>query len=440
MLKELVKERLMAAADEIFALFERTIASYEEELSRTREKERHPQQPEAVCKTPFVLHNKDVRQPIGPQEEHAPQLQEGMSTLKQEDPQPPYIKEEAQQLWIAQEGEADLGPLQVSGVSLRTEDHEEKPESWQLHRSPSEEDRGAEPSGSCSSQHITEGGAPLSESEDITSNSLKDENRGATQQPLSGDTDCEGDIRTPTDNKHSEYCKKKTGKEGLTHTGEKPLSCPVFRKGFSQRSKMKSHVRNFHAEKMYICSVCGDVFPLHIQLTRHMEKHTEIPFSCSVCDERFLHRAELVSHVAIHEGETSFKGSACDQSFPTVAQFDTHMTTHTGEKNVCPVCGKTLASAYYLSSHMRSHTREKPFRCSVCARNFGRRSSLNVHMRIHTGEKPFSCSVCAMNFAHRSSLNTHMQTHTGQKPFSCLVCAKSFTRNYCLKVHMRIHT
>nr|XP_061833544.1 uncharacterized protein LOC133617541 isoform X2 [Nerophis lumbriciformis] len=35
MLKELVKERLMAAANEIFRLFERTIASYEEELERT---------------------------------------------------------------------------------------------------------------------------------------------------------------------------------------------------------------------------------------------------------------------------------------------------------------------------------------------------------------------------------------------------------------------
>ncbi|XP_061896103.1 uncharacterized protein LOC133645231 isoform X3 [Entelurus aequoreus] len=57
MLKELVKERLMAAADEIFALFESTITSYEEELCRTREeKERHRQQLEAVCKTQIVLH------------------------------------------------------------------------------------------------------------------------------------------------------------------------------------------------------------------------------------------------------------------------------------------------------------------------------------------------------------------------------------------------
>ncbi|XP_061759744.1 uncharacterized protein LOC133554696 isoform X4 [Nerophis ophidion] len=81
MLKELVKERLMAAADEIFALFEKTVASYEKELSRTREKER---QLEAVSETQTVLGIKDFQQPIRHQEIRPPQ------------PRPPHIKEEKQ--------------------------------------------------------------------------------------------------------------------------------------------------------------------------------------------------------------------------------------------------------------------------------------------------------------------------------------------------------
>lgn len=56
MLKELVRERLIEAADEIFGLFERTIASYEKQLCRAREEtERQRQKLEAVCKTNIVL-------------------------------------------------------------------------------------------------------------------------------------------------------------------------------------------------------------------------------------------------------------------------------------------------------------------------------------------------------------------------------------------------
>lgn len=42
MLRSLVNQRLAAAADEIFGLFERTIAEYEEELGRCKE-ENQPQ-------------------------------------------------------------------------------------------------------------------------------------------------------------------------------------------------------------------------------------------------------------------------------------------------------------------------------------------------------------------------------------------------------------
>ncbi|XP_054628165.1 uncharacterized protein LOC129179227 isoform X2 [Dunckerocampus dactyliophorus] len=215
MLKELVNERLKAAADEILALFERTIASYEEELSRTRkENERQRQQLEAAYKTQMVLHIEDIQQLVGLQEERAPQQQGLISSLKQEDPQPRHVKEEEEQLCTTQEGEYLLGPkeadltLSLTGVSVKTEDHEDKPPAYsQLHHSPSEENRVENPPSSSSSpQHMTTaadgdhcGGsqadnllAPLSDSDDVTSHSLEDENRDYNQASLSSDTDCEG--------------------------------------------------------------------------------------------------------------------------------------------------------------------------------------------------------------------------------------------------------
>ncbi|XP_054628661.1 zinc finger and BTB domain-containing protein 17-like [Dunckerocampus dactyliophorus] len=200
------------------------MASGEEEVCRTREEKERQQQPE-LCTACIVLHAQDVHQLIGHQEERPRQPQGGISTLKQEDPQPPHVKveeeepqspnvkEEEEELWIAQEGErllrkeeADLTKLPLTGVSMKTGDHEDKPpECSQLHHSPSEENRGAEPPNGSSPQHMTTeadgdhcGGsqadnllAPLSDSDDTTSYFPEDEDRGDTQEPLSSDTDWE---------------------------------------------------------------------------------------------------------------------------------------------------------------------------------------------------------------------------------------------------------
>nr|XP_057937928.1 major centromere autoantigen B-like isoform X2 [Doryrhamphus excisus] len=150
------------------------------------------------------------QQPIKEEEE---ETQPSYVKEEEEEPQPPYVKEEEEELWITQEGEHLLGPeeadltrLPLTGVSVKTDDHEDKPpESSQLHHSPSEEMREAEPSCSSSLQHMTTeadgdhcGGsqadnllAPLSDSDDTTSHSPEDEDGDYNQESLSSDTDCE---------------------------------------------------------------------------------------------------------------------------------------------------------------------------------------------------------------------------------------------------------
>ncbi|XP_061747209.1 uncharacterized protein LOC133545535 isoform X2 [Nerophis ophidion] len=89
-------------------------------------------------------HSPNIRKLIGCQEEPLPQSLEGSFTLKQEDPQPPDIKEEEEELWITQEEEcllgqeeADLTKFPLTVVSVKIEDHEDKPpESSQLHLNP----------------------------------------------------------------------------------------------------------------------------------------------------------------------------------------------------------------------------------------------------------------------------------------------------------------
>ncbi|XP_061750351.1 oocyte zinc finger protein XlCOF6.1-like [Nerophis ophidion] len=415
MLKELVKERLMAAADEIFALFERTIASYEEELSRTKEEK--------------AVHDEDVRQLIDRQEKRRPRSR--ISTLNDEDPQPPRIKEE--EFLTPQWGdclpvlrEAELTKLQLTVVSMKTEDPEDKPP--EFHHSPCEEIKGAEPPSTSSLPHMTTdlSGAPLSDNDDTTSHFPEDE------EPLSSDTDCEGDIGTQTDKQHSE-CSEETGK--------KCFYCSFCAKEFPMMSGLTQHMRTHTGEKPFSCSVCSSTFSHRFALQRHKGTHAgEKPFSCFVCHNRFTQKDTLVKHMRTHTGEKPFGCSVCDNRFTQKATLVKHMQTHTGEKPFCcTVCGKRFTRKATWVSHRRTHTGEKPFSCLVCTSTFSQKSALKIHMRTHTGEKPFSCSVCGSRFSHRSALKIHARTHTGEKPFSCLDCSSTFSHRSTLKIHMRTH-
>ncbi|XP_061750038.1 involucrin-like isoform X7 [Nerophis ophidion] len=140
---------------------ERSIAEYEEERSSTKQ-----HQLDAVLKKHHVLFRTDIHQLTGSQETCVPHLQGETLTLEHKYPQSPHVKEEGedqqppnikeeredsqhshvnevkeliQPPYIKKEGHAEADPtkLPLTVVSVKTEDHEEKPpESSQLDHSP----------------------------------------------------------------------------------------------------------------------------------------------------------------------------------------------------------------------------------------------------------------------------------------------------------------
>ncbi|KAF9436390.1 hypothetical protein BGZ76_004085 [Entomortierella beljakovae] len=80
-------------------------------------------------------------------------------------------------------------------------------------------------------------------------------------------------------------------------------------------------------------------------------------------------------------------------------------------KFVCdsPGCGKEFSRAYNLTSHMKTHSSEKPFGCGSCELAFARRHDRERHVRIHTGEKPYSCDSCGLGFMRNDALHRHQR-------------------------------
>uniref|UniRef100_A0A8C9ZEP2 C2H2-type domain-containing protein n=1 Tax=Sander lucioperca TaxID=283035 RepID=A0A8C9ZEP2_SANLU len=393
-----------------------------------------------VCKEEVVLSDQQLC------------IQERNSSLDQEDPEPPQIKEEQEELCTSQEGE-QLVLKQETDTFMLTPTYEESDhsEGQTLNFNPDDDSLSAAEKESVANMPvITSVVSEANSDHQLLSHNSHEAESQDQKGGKHGDSEStrnaepEPKKRRRKSRSHSNNVDNTNVSEihPNTQTGKKSFICDTCGKDFKCNSAFQRHMRTHTSEKLYVCKTCGKNFGRRFSLLVHMRTHTgEKPYSCKTCGKDFRTNKVLFYHTRTHTGEKPYVCETCGKSHHDSSALIRHMRLHTGEKPYsCKTCGKDFRRKDVLNIHMRIHTGEKPYVCKTCGKRYHDDSALQRHMRIHTGERPYSCKTCGKDFRRKDVFNVHMRIHTGEKPYGCKTCGKRFYEASALGKHMRTHT
>ena len=127
----------------------------------------------------------------------------------------------------------------------------------------------------------------------------------------------------------------------------------------------------------------------------------------------------------------------CNICHQTV-NISSHSHKEPNTKHVCSECNKKFASKINLKIHIRTHTKEKPYKCMKCNILFSQASGLSTHKLACNDIREVPCTLFLKKFRNESEKNRHIKTvHMKQRNFKCKLCRKAFSDLTPLKYHIK---
>ena len=242
----------------------------------------------------------------------------------------------------------------------------------------------------------------------------------------------------------------------VRHSDIKPYQCPHCKKAFGKEHHLKSHMTHSHPVSnttpaspsgggdgegggggetiVFKCTLCGEGYPKIVQLTAHIQSAhaAEIDISTPA-----LPTDTPTGEVTAPEGD--YSSSSSDEEAALLIREDNDdamdKTAGRGEGGTkpqgapvfrCPHCPRTFSKEMYLTSHLDSHSENRPHTCTICGKGFSRLH----HLKSHTTHRHPQVGGTNTTLAGTSP-------STSVEPaFKCPCCRKSFRKDFHLKSHI----
>ena len=178
-------------------------------------------------------------------------------------------------------------------------------------------------------------------------------------------------------------------------------TCPGFTFGFISESEREKHMKDMHP----VQDIGDQDFPTD----------EEIAESLRVQTSQIQELAQEPAAVVVQDPELEFE----PQSVSTQRRSRQRQRNHAF---TCEYCSKVFTKKYNWTSHLKTHSDDRPFKCHICGISFARENDHNRHKATHS-EKSYKCGGilkdgsiwgCGNSFSRADILSSHHKSKKGQ--------------------------
>ncbi|XP_023952827.2 zinc finger protein 54-like [Bicyclus anynana] len=235
------------------------------------------------------------------------------------------------------------------------------------------------------------------------------------------------------------------------------LICHDCGGSFTSKCKLKVHWKKAHMLASLVCPFCKRAFKSYKAFHVHRKKksqsceiagHENVKvegvgrarvFICIQCNYKSKRPKDISTHIRTHTGDRPYKCNICSKTYTQQSSLQGHQEDSHQMYLVqmtCHICGKFVKGRRKVSRHLISHSQVD---CPVCHKTITK-LSYKQHMKRHSGTKSYACETCASTFYTLAELCNHKRFKHSKKSLKCDLCDFTTNNQKALRNHKSKHT